>query len=354
MLLARISDDNSREHEWYLCLERLIVMFCPKCGKPSVAGAAFCMHCGQRYAPTAPAPAPAQAPMMQGAAPAFPNPAVNSKKTTWIAIGTALAMILAIFFGLRATGILQFGAKNPQIEALRAEGNLTEQELLKAEGNLSGQELLRAEGEDPKIPLLRAEGSPPPPTLNQGAQRIEMPADIRRWLEHLEAIEKRKNDLSMKQLSQMAVLMQQMKVLGGGMGMLNEEEGGYGGDLGPSETAKGSFDAMRPEWNQLITDFRSFPPPAECKPIADDYNRAINEIPGMNSDLAEILAGVASDPAAALEKVMKIQNTSSNVIDRYLGASDSKVGDICRKYETRKWFDIKTDVGGGLMGKFGL
>lgn len=279
---------------------------------------------------------------MTGAAPAFPNPNATSKKTTWIAVVTALAMILAVFLGLRATGLLQLGAKNPKIEAL------------KAEGNLSPQELLRAEGKDPSIPLLRAEGSAAPPALSQSAQRIEMPAEIRRWLEHLEAIEKRKNDLSLKQLSQMAVLMQQLKILGGGMGIINEEEGGYGGDLGPSETAKGSFDAMRPEWNQLIADFHSYPPPAECKPIADDYTRAITEIPGMNADLADILANVATDPAAALERVMKIQNTSSSVIDRFLGQSDSKVGDICRKYETRKWFDIKSDVGGGLLGKFGL
>lgn len=331
-------------------------MNCPKCGKPSVAGAAFCMHCGQRFAPATPvmAPVQGQVPMMQGAAPAFPNPNINSKKTTWVAIITALAMILAIFFGLKASGILQFGAKNPRIEALKAEGNLTPQELLKAEGQDPNIPLLRAEGQDPTIPLLRAEGSQGPPALSHSAQRTEMPADIRRWLEHLEAIEKRKNDISMKQLAQMTVLMQQMKVLGGGMGLLNEDEGGYGGDTGPSETAKTSFDAMRPEWNQLITDFKSYPPPAECKPIADDYSRAITEIPGMNSDLADILAGVANDPAAALEKVMKIQNTSSNVIDKYLGATDSKVGDVCRKYETRKWFDIKTDVGGGLMGKFGL
>ncbi len=302
-------------------------MFCPKCGKPSAAGAAFCMHCGQRFAPATPATAP-QVP--QGAAPAFPNPQANSKKTAWIAAGTAMAMLLALFFGLRATGLLQLGAKNPQIDALKAEG------------------------QNPQIPLLRAEGSQPPPSLSQGAERIEMPADIRRWLEHLEAIEKRKNDLSMKQLSQMAVLMQQMKILGAGMGVFNEEEVGFGGDTGPSESAKTSFDAMRPEWNQLIQDFHSYPPPAECKPIADDYTRAITEIPGMNSDLADILANVSSDPAAALERVMKIQNTSSGVIDKFLGSTDSKVGDICRRYETRKWFDIKTDVGGGLLGKFGL
>jgi hypothetical protein len=175
---------------------------------------------------------------------------------------------------------------------------------------------------------------------------------VRKWLEHLEQIEKRKNDLSMKQLAQMAVLMQQMKVLGGDMSLLNPDDDSPSNT--PSGTAKQSFDQLRPEWNQLITDFRSYPPPTECRPIADDYNRAISEIPGMNSDLASILEGASADPSTALEKAMKLQNTSSNVIDKYLGSTDSKVGDICRKYETRKWFDIKSDVGGGLLGKFGM
>jgi hypothetical protein len=329
-------------------------MFCPKCGKGVQAGAAFCMHCGQGVAaqpaasqPVAAASKPmAAAPMMGRPAPAFPTPnAPSSKKTTVIAIGTALAMVLALFFGLRATGLLRFGASTPKIDNLKAEGNIPNQDLLRAEGQAPDNNLLKAEGSTSAAPVARH------------AEQIVMPDDIRKWLEHLEKIEKRKNDLSMKQLSQMAVLMQQMKVLGSGMGILNEEEGGFGGDTGPSETAKGSFDALRPEWNQLIADFRSYPPPAECRPIADDYFRAVSEIPGMNSDLAGILESIAGNPenaASALEKAMKIQNTSANVIDKNLKETDNKVGDICRKYETRKWFEIKTDVGGGLMGKFGM
>lgn len=288
------------------------------------------------------------APMMGTPAPAFSSSsAASSKKTTWIAIGTALAMVIALFVGLRAGGLLGFGASSPKIENLKAEGNMPVQDLLKAEGQTPQTDLLKAEGSAP----------PTPPSTGVTAQQVAMPDDVRKWLEHLERIEKRKNDLSMKQLSQMAVLMQQMKVLGGGMGLLNEDEGGSGGDTGPSETAKTSFDALRPEWNQLIADFRSYPPPAECRPIADDYYRAVSEIPGMNSDLADILSSIAGNPenaASALERVMKIQNTSANVIDKNLGSTDSRVGDICRKYETRKWFDIKTDVGGGLMGKFGM
>jgi hypothetical protein len=302
-------------------------MYCPKCGKGAQPGAGFCMHCGQPLTGSAPI-----AQVAVGPAPAFPNPkAGQSKKLTWIAVGTALAMVLALLIGLQATGLLEIGARNPKVAALRAEGK-TDQ-----------------------VPLLRAEGTAPGgQSLGATAEKIAMPDDVRRWLEHLEKIEKRKNELSMQQLSQMAVLMKQMQVLGPSMGILNELEGEDGGDLGPSSTAKDSFDSLRPEWNQLIADYRSLPPPDECRPIADDYYRAISEIPGMNADLASVLSGVEADPAKALESAMRLQNTSANVIDKNLGSADSKVGDICRKYETRKWFDIKTDVGGGLMGKFGL
>ena len=83
------------------------------------------------------------------------------------------------------------------------------------------------------------------------------------------------------------------------MGLLNGEDE----DSAPSDTAKQSFDDLRPEWNQLIADFRSYPPPAECRPIADDYNRALSEIPGINADLAQILSGASQDPAAGTFRV---------------------------------------------------
>ena len=289
------------------------------------------MHCGQQLAGNLAGNLAATG-TQSGPSPAFPNPkSGQSKKLTWIAVGTALAMILALFFGLQATGLLQIGAKSPKVAALRAEGKADTLPLLQAEGSVPGGQ-----------------------SLGATATPISMPAEIRRWLEHLEKIEKRKNDLSMRQLSQMAVLMKQMQLTGPAMGILKELEGEEGGDLGPSSTAKESFDSLRPEWNQLIVDFRALAPPDECRPIADDYFRAISEIPGMNSDLASVLAGVEADPAKALESAMRLQNTSANVIDKNLGSADSRVGDICRKYETRKWFEIKTDVGGGLMGKFGL
>lgn len=310
------------------------------------------MHCGQGLAGVAPAAAhPTQMPMGQTmAAPAFPNAYANSgKKNTWIAVLTALCLVLAIFFGLKAAGILKVGGTAPKLASLKAEGDAPNQKLLEATGQTPDQKILKAEGETPNTPLLTAEGSTGPSTLQK--TEITMPDDIRKWLEHLERIERRKNDLSLEQLGQMTVLMERMKVLGPSLGALGDDDTG---DTPPAEEARGKFNDLKPEWNKLIADFRAYPPPAECKPIADNFYRAINEIPGMTSDIADILSSAASDPSSALAKAYKLQNTSGNVIDRYLGETDRGVADICEKYHTRKWFQIKTDVGGGLMGKFGI
>jgi len=314
--------------------------------------------------PMQPVAQPQGQPYMAGAmaAPAFPAPS-SSRRTTWLAVGTALAMVLAIFFGLRAAGVLKMGAANPKLQTLQANGKDGNLDILKANSTDPNMQTLKAEGSDPNLntlkanaadgqtPLFRAEGSNGPSVMQQTAERIKMPDDIRKWLEHLERIEKRKNDLAMQQVANMMVLMQKMKVLGGDLGALTDPDSEA---TSPTDTAQSEFKDLTPEWNKLISDFQAYPPPAECKPIADDYNHALNEIPGMMADITDLLKTAASDPQNALTKAYKLQNTSSNGIDKYLGRTDDGVGDICRKYETSKWFSIKTDVGGGLMSKFGI
>ncbi|MBN9503054.1 MAG: zinc ribbon domain-containing protein [Armatimonadetes bacterium] len=343
-------------------------MNCPRCGKTVGANAMFCMHCGQGLAGPQQGARQSQQPMPNPgnpamAAPMFASSTPSGKKTTWIAITTALAIVLAIVIGLKAAGVLKIGAQSPKLASLDAEGQAANQralqangqvpqnDLLKADGSTPQQESLKAEGQSPEVPLMRADGQVGPNTLDRTDMRVMMPDDVRRWLEHLERIEKRKNDLSLKQLADMTVLMQRMKVLGGMSSLLggDDEE-----DTPPTKEAEQEFNDLQPEWNQLISDFRSYPPPAECKPIADDYSRALLEVPGVTSDIANILTNAMDNPQEALQRAYKLQNTSQNVIDKYFRESDNKVGNICSKYNTSKWFSIKSDVGGGLMSKFGI
>src|SRR5215475_10775885 len=165
-------------------------MACPRCGKPVAQGAAFCMHCGQSMAmPGQVATAPRQMPQ---AAPAFPNPvAANRSKTTWMAIATAFALVLAIFFGLRASGLLRFGSQSPKLDAM------------KAQGSNPGIDSLKAQGQVGDIPILSAQGSSAGAVLEKQAQQIAMPEDIHNWLAHLEKCELKKRALARKQDSEL-------------------------------------------------------------------------------------------------------------------------------------------------------
>ena len=99
----------------------------------------------------------------------------------------------------------------------------------------------------------------------------------------------------------------------------------------------------------MLTDRKLHP---RARPIADDFNQALGEIPGMMGDIGDILNTADSDPTSALQKMRKLQSSSYGDIDRYFLRCDQKVGAICEKYNKHKWFNIKADVaGGGLLGK---
>jgi hypothetical protein len=260
--------------------------------------------------------------------------AQRRRNTTIGAIVGAIALLVAVFFGVRAFNNLRAQAGTPD------------------------RNVLNAPAKGPNR-VLEARGTNGPPVLNKNDSKpvpLTMPPDVLAWLKHLEKCEAMKVAISGDQAAEVSVMMQKMGVLGAGMGLMDpydqSQEGE--GDKEPSGYAKGKILDLRPRWEQLITFFNSVPPPAECKPVADDFNRAIGEIPGMMGDLADVLNTAASDPQNALKTVKKLQNTSYGDIDRYFGRCDQKVSQICNKYNMNKWFNIKTDVlAGGMMGAHG-
>lgn len=306
-------------------------MACPRCGKIASPGSSFCPNCGQPL--TAGRPEPTHPPV--GRTPL--QDAHDAQRKRGTAIGLVLgviALVAAGFLGMRAFG------------ALAARGNSPDKAVLNAKGKAPAN-------------VLQVKGNTPPPALNRMGQQpvpVTMPPDVYAWLKHLEKCEAMKVEISGDQAAEVSVWMQKMSVLGAGMGLMNpydQSEGGEG-DEAPSSYAQGKILDLRPKWQQLVTFFNSVPPPAECRPIANDFNRAIGEIPGMMGDLGEILNGAMADPTTALQNVKRIQNSSYGDIDRYFQRTDEKVGQICSKYNTRKWFNIKADVlAGGMMGKFG-
>lgn len=261
------------------------------------------------------------------------------KRSTVIAIALAAVAIIALgFFGFKAFGGLSAQGGTPDTDALRRSGRQPDNQVLAAASNT------------------------PTPVLNKGGEvpvPKKMPPEVFAWLKHLEQCEAMKVAISGDQAAEVSVYMQKMGVLGAGMGMQDpydqsDETPGEAANSEPSGYAKGKILDLRPRWEELITKFNSYPPPDECKPLADDFNRAIGEIPGMMGDLGEILNGASADPMSSLQKVKKMQNSSYGDVDRYFLRSDEKLGQICGKYDTHKWFNIKGDVlAGGMMGRFG-
>jgi|GEM_PF-2049124 len=309
-------------------------MRCPRCGQTVNAAAAQCPHCGQPLRAAAPATTTAANAMLATSA---LQQAYDQQKRRNLVIGitsAVIALLLVIFLGARASGGLEAGAIGPDGKPLVAKGTLPGQGLA-VKGNTGA------------TPLKQLADIPKP---------LTMPEDVFNWLRHLEKCENMKVQIAGDQAAEVSVLMTKMSVLGAGIGLMDpyDQSNETEKDQDPGTYTKGKIEDLRPRWQELQVFFRSVPPPAECQPIADDFDRSLSEIPGMMGDIGTILTGAMTDPQAALAGAKKLQNSSYGDIDRYFARCDQKVSAICQKYTVVKWFSIKGDVlSGGMMGSFG-
>ncbi len=199
--------------------------------------------------------------------------------------------------------------------------------------------------------------STPDPTLMQAAPTdTPMPADVRAWLEHLQRIEAKRAAMTADQIGDMLVFMtglQSSKVTDAIAGILGEDD-----ELGTpkptaSENLTNKADETRSAWRALMEEFRRMPPPAECVPIATSYDETLGETSAMMVEILEALEGSQENPQAAIAALTKMQGTSATRIDTIAKDADRRLGEICDRYKTRKWFSIASDVGGGMMGRIG-
>jgi len=238
-------------------------------------------------------------------------------------IGGVLTVIAAAVIGFAASGALQFGQTAPVVENLKAKGTVPD-----------------------TTALQKTSTAPEAPA--------EMPADVYAWLKHLEECERIKVEISGDQSAEVMVYIQKNSALGAGMGLMNpyDQTEGDAQDQDPAQYTKGKILDLRPRWAELVQFYYSVPPPAECMPLAEDFGRGVNEIPGMMGDLGAILNDLSSNPEEALKALQKMQNSSYGNVDRYFARADQKLGQICQKYNRQKWFNIVTDVGStGILGK---
>jgi hypothetical protein len=262
---------------------------------------------------------------------------------------TGVAVILALAIGLNAAGVLHL------------RGSLAPKGVLHATGERYEGGLLQAQGEKPGA-LLEAQGEKPGPLLDQQPTETTMPADVRDWLEHLRITEEKRMSLAKDEKDQALVLLRQLEGAGATTeqlnGLLDDASGDSSSGSGktPANTAVETTASMRAEWQKLTDFFNSKKPPTECAAIHDSYDEVVRETGGMMGDIIDIVHNVGDNPGAAIGKLEAMEGKSKNLIDKPATEADDGVAAICKKYDTRKWFDIQADPGGGggYLGKLGL
>lgn len=318
--------------------KRLRDMNCVRCGTANATGARFCMNCGS---PIAAEPAPAAA--IGAGIPtsgAFAQAQAAQRRNLMIGGAAAVLLILAALLGLSASGMLRKNGSAPQVASLKSLGA------------------------NPDPGVLRKQAATAPTTMEQTSQApvaAVMPQDVYDWLKFLQHIEQEKNDLTIKQIADLKVFEEMLSTLGPGIGAMDPSDPtgtDQSGDVpDPQTVTKNKFEDLRPAWNKLIQEFLSKPPPEECKPLADSYYKALNEIPAETGDMINLLNQItgSGNPQAGLQQAQAKKNQSYGTIDENFQTADGQLQAICDKYNMVKWFNIKADpYNGSTLGKLGF
>jgi hypothetical protein len=279
------------------------------------------MFCGQPIAARPTAQAPIAPQPGYGTSGQMPNPAVTpvtqvldqqrQRNKTFLIIVAMAAVVAFLVAGGNALRSLMLGAKEPQGRNLQT--------------------------------VARR----PPPALTETARRVVMPDDIRDWLEHLHQSEIARVKLTQYQVDEALVDKEKLSVNGGADAVkdaLNGIDDPNSQIRSPVDSLAQTLKTMHDQCQKLQDDFDSVPAPDECKPIQAAYDQALGETTAFMGDLSDHLA------AGDIDKLQSMKGMSTGDIDAAGAKTDRLVGEICEKYETKKWFTINKDIGtGGMM-----
>lgn len=214
---------------------------------------------------------------------------------------------------------------------------------------------LEARGSEPQTaPTMQAADSTPTPTLEAGNG---MPDNVRRWLEHLQKIEQARVALAANQLTDGVRTLATLRA-----GDLNHAMDEDGTDQAAekrqhderAQKVGGDMGTMRQAWQTLLSAFDSVPAPAECVGIKANYDQVIGQTGTMILEIVAQIKSASNDPQGALAALTAMQGTSKSKIDVPARAADEGVGNVCKRYDVVKWFDIQGDVGSGVMSQVGF
>lgn len=291
------------------------------------------MHCGQMLGQPAPMPTGGSGvPIASGAT----VPAAPAKRAGWAGVLLGVLLTAAAIFGLNAAGIL------------------------KLQGRTAQRDTLKSSGSQPEINILPSSGSQATPNITPASATSKlMPKDVRDWLEHLERIEKRRVSLATKNLGQLAASLP-TAALGMSVDDFRKmaEEDPVDSPIRKQAPALSNVasdsEKIRASWRSLTAEFAGFPPPDECRPLSLEYDQVLRETGAMVGDILGATEKAGENPQEALATLFGMMRKSSKRIDDHASQSDAMVQRICDKYDTRKWFDIVRDVGGGGLTSLGF
>jgi hypothetical protein len=252
------------------------------------------------------------------------------RRSRTFAVVACIAALLFLVLGAQMTGFLQ-----------KLGGTSSTNSLSKGAGGTPSSLQKFSEA---AAPSLQKMGDTGPATLGRDANRLVMPDDIRAWLEHLHQTEIARVDITNKQLADSEVERAKDNVAGGYSGL----ESALDGIDDPNSQLKSPVDGlarMIKAMHDMVADlkkkFDDYPAPTECVPIQAAYDQALGEEASELGDLGDHLA------AGDVAKLQSMQGESTSGIDAAGAKTDRLVGEICDKYDTKKWFSINKDIGPG-------
>jgi len=300
----------------------------------------------QNQAQFQPGPAPGGYFQPSGASRFTNAPYIPKKKTAWpYYTAGAILLLLLVLFGLNAAGILKLGGKAPSDLAV---GSQTPNPNLKVPGSQVDPSLV-ASASLP-VPQVKIPAEAPP----------QMPKDVFDWLKHLQRCESVKQQLTSSQEMKLETVLAQVKGAGGltsaaDVDRMTDPDTSLQQAPG-SDLINGVTKQMQADWLALTQRFDSWPPPAECKPIAAAYDTGLNEIQASTADIVKILNDInttSPDLTGDIQKAIKSEkdisaNHKAGVDDQFT-QTDNLVQQICSKYSVSKWFSIDSHGGSGSI-----
>ncbi len=270
-------------------------MQCPNCRQPLPENAQFCLRCGR----------PLTATLMSSP----PVSSSSSRALRWLALALGVLVLLGAvaFIGIHSGLLTRAQVKKP-----------------------AGPSVLEAEAPKPPAPsVLQAEAPKPsgPSVLQtETPQPKQAPQHVINWLEHLRRIEMKRRTMERNFNPALEMLKDALAL----KLELDEEK-----QQEKMQNLQQGYQRYQQDWAGLLREYRSVPPPAECRVLADTYDAALSSYVTFMLQIEDAMQ------KQDLNRLMNMRGTAQSDVDQKLINADVELMKVCESYGVRKYFDIR-------------